>query len=48
MADAHRKGVAGICAAGGIAVIRASMDRRIKAVGTASAVNGTDGKAKAR
>jgi hypothetical protein len=37
--DAARIGVLGICAGGGMAVKAASVDRRLKAVGTASAVN---------
>src|SRR5262249_9958170 len=37
--DAERIGVLGICAGGGIAVKATSVDRRIKAVGRASAVN---------
>jgi len=51
--DANRIGVVGICAGGGMAVKAASVDRRIKAVGTASAINvasatrkGWEGKAK--
>lgn len=37
--DAERLGAPGICAGGGIAVKAASVDRRVKAVGTASAIN---------